>query len=41
MYDAAFLPLGVEILQHYGENFASSGHLYLARIPGIDETEEK
>ena len=39
MYDAAFLPLGVEILQHYGENFASSGHLYLARIPGIDETE--
>lgn len=39
MYDAAFLPLGVEILKHHGENFTSSGHLYLTRIPGIDESE--
>lgn len=37
MYDAALLPLGVETLQHYGEKFASSGHLYLIRIPGMSE----
>ncbi|HFK1432567.1 TPA: DegT/DnrJ/EryC1/StrS family aminotransferase [Bacillus cereus] len=37
MYDRALLPLGLKSLQHYGEEFASSGHLYLARIPGIDE----
>lgn len=36
-YDAALIPLGIKILEHYGEDFASSGHLYLARIPGIDE----
>ena len=39
MYDEALLPLGIEILQHYGDSFASSGHLYLTRIPGIDEAE--
>lgn len=37
MYDKALLPLGIQTLQHYGEEFASSGHLYLARIPGIVE----
>ena len=37
MYDKALLPLGVESLQHFGEDFASSGHLYLLRIPGINE----
>jgi dTDP-4-amino-4,6-dideoxygalactose transaminase len=39
MYDNAFLPLGVHSLQHYGDDFSSSGHLYLARIPGISEAE--
>jgi len=39
MYDKALLPLGIQSLQHYGEDFASSGHLYLARIPGIGEAE--
>jgi len=39
MYDKALLPLGIQSLQHYGEDFASSGHLYLARIPGIGESE--
>lgn len=38
-YDNAFLPLGMQNLQHYSENFKSSGHLYLTRIPGINETE--
>ncbi|MBD8589480.1 DegT/DnrJ/EryC1/StrS family aminotransferase [Peribacillus simplex] len=39
MYDKALLPLGIQSLQHYGEDFASSGHLYLTRIPGISEAE--
>src|SRR5690606_23472588 len=33
----ALLPLGIKSLQHYGEDFSSSGHLYLMRIPGISE----
>lgn len=39
MYDKCLLPTGIQSLHHYGENFASSGHLYLARIPGIDENQ--
>jgi dTDP-4-amino-4,6-dideoxygalactose transaminase len=39
LYDNALLSLGIQCLQHYGEDFASSGHLYLTRIPGIDESE--
>ena len=39
MYDRALLPLGIESLQHYGEDFSSSGHLYFVRIPGIGESE--
>lgn len=38
-YDDTLLPLGVQTLQHYGERFSSSGHLYLTRIPGIGESE--
>ncbi|NLP47451.1 MAG: DegT/DnrJ/EryC1/StrS family aminotransferase [Clostridiales bacterium] len=37
LYDKHLLPAGVESLQHYGEDFASSGHLYITRIPGADE----
>ncbi|MBQ7100018.1 MAG: DegT/DnrJ/EryC1/StrS family aminotransferase [Clostridia bacterium] len=29
--------LGIIYLNHYGENCSSSGHLYLTRIPGINE----
>lgn len=39
MYNKALLPLGILSLQHYGEDFASSGHLYLTRIPGISEAD--
>ncbi|WML55190.1 DegT/DnrJ/EryC1/StrS family aminotransferase [Neobacillus sp. PS3-12] len=39
MYDNALLPLGIQSLQHYGGDFASTGHLYLARIPGVSEKE--
>ena len=39
MYDKALLPLGLDSLLHYGVDFASSGHLYMVRIPGISEDE--
>lgn len=35
-YDSAFMPLGVETLRHYTDEYESSGHLYITRIPGID-----
>lgn len=38
-YNAALKPLGVEVLEHYGSNYSSSGHLYLTRIPGISPEE--
>lgn len=38
-YDRELLPVGVQSLQHYGNNFTSSGHLYLMRVPGIGEEE--
>lgn len=35
-YDTAFKPLGVTVLPHYADEYQSSGHLYITRIPGID-----
>ena len=34
-YDNAFRPLGVKTLNHYTENYQSSGHLYITRVPNI------
>ncbi len=34
-YDAAFRPLGIEVLPHYTDEWQSCGHLYITRIPGI------
>lgn len=34
-YDNAFKPLGVKTLNHYTDEYQSSGHLYLTRIPNI------
>ena len=34
-YDSAFRPMGIKTLSHYMENYKSSGHLYLTRIPNI------
>ena len=41
-YDAAFKPLGIEVLDHYNENHRSSGHLYITRVPGagLEERQE-
>ena len=36
-YDAVCDELGVKHLFHCGENFQSSNHLYITRIPGISE----
>lgn len=36
-YDEMCEQLGIMHLEHYGQNHASSGHLYLTRIPGISE----
>ena len=35
-YDKALKPLGVETLNHYTDEWESSGHLYLTRIPNIN-----
>ncbi len=34
-YDTALKPLGIEVLPHFTEEWRSSGHLYLTRIPSI------
>ena len=36
-YDAMCDELGLMRLNHYGKNHASSGHLYLIRIPGVTD----
>lgn len=38
-YDSAFKPIGIEVLDHFTENHTSSGHLYITRIPNIQERE--
>lgn len=40
-YDAAFKPLGLNVLKHYTDEYASSGHLYLTRVPGITTDERQ
>ena len=34
-YDVAFKLIGIEVLNHYTDEYQSSGHLYITRIPGI------
>ena len=40
-YDAVCDELGVMHLTHEGAGFRSSGHLYITRIPGIDEAKRQ
>lgn len=35
-YNRALKPLGIQVLDYYGDDHRSTGHLYLTRIPGID-----
>ena len=37
-YNEALRGCGVRVLEHYGENHESSGHLYLVRLSGRDES---
>lgn len=34
-YDSVLVSLGIETLPHYTDNYTSSGHLYITRIPDI------
>lgn len=38
-YDEGLSKYGVTVLKHYGENFSSSGHLYLVRVKGKSRQE--
>ena len=38
-YDKAFNEVGIKTLTHYAKDYQSSGHLYITRIPNIDETQ--
>lgn len=40
-YDAALKPLGVEVLNHYTDDYLSSGHLYLTRVPNASLEERQ
>lgn len=40
-YDNAFKPLGIKVLDHYNDNHASSGHLYITRIPNITDEQRR
>lgn len=34
-YDAALKTLGISVLKHYSDDYSSSGHLYITRLPHI------
>lgn len=40
-YDVAFNPLGLEVIPHYTDEYVSTGHLYLVRVPGIGDKERR
>lgn len=40
-YDAVLKPLGVEVLKHYTDEYSSSGHLYITRVPGITDSQRR
>lgn len=41
VYDAALKDLPVAVLNHYGEDFAGSGHLYITRLLGRTDRERR
>lgn len=36
-YDSQLSKLGIYSLRHYGDDYSSSGHLYMIRLPGLSE----
>ncbi len=41
LYDQMCESLKLEHIKHYGEDFSSSGHLYLVRIPGASDVKRR
>lgn len=41
VYNNALKDLPVAVLNHYGEDFAGSGHLYITRLPGRTDQERR
>ena len=40
-YDAAFKAIGVEVLEHYTDEYVSSGHLYITRVPCVTDRQRR
>ena len=40
-YDAAFKPLDIKVLAHYTDEYISSGHLYITRVPGVTDEQRR
>ncbi len=40
-YDSALKPLGVEVLPHYTDDYTSSGHLYITRVPNATDEQRR
>ena len=40
-YNAVLKPLGVEVLPHYTNEYTSSGHLYITRVPGATDEQRR
>ena len=40
-YDAAFKGICVKVLEHYTNDYASSGHLYITRAPGVSDQQRR
>ncbi len=41
MYDQALKPMGIEVLEHYTEDYVSSGHLYITRTPDLTDEQRR
>ncbi len=40
-YDAVLKPLGLEVLPHYTDDYTSSGHLYITRVPNATDEQRR
>ncbi len=40
-YDEALKPLGVQVLEHYTNEYTSSGHLYITRVPSVTDEQRR
>jgi len=40
-YDAAFKPMGIEVMPHYTDRYTSTRHLYMTRVPEVSDNERR